>query len=191
MGGFGTQGFDGSKSNSVKVEGAEELQRKLLAIPGIIERKYLGAAMRKAVKPLEAALAANTPVGPTGNLRRSVASRVKNYSSGVAFGVVGYKRAVSEDSDDNKGYHSHLIEFGTNERRPRRAPFLSSFSISDWRPPGWVGDWPMVAKKVRGVRAMHPLGNAYVSVGNRCMTILISELYASLGEAVDDAGSGR
>jgi len=181
-------GFQGDRSNTVKLEGVEDLQRRLVRLPGAIGRRHLVAAMKKAVKPLEAELLATTPVGPTGNLRRAVDSRVLGYASGVAFGVVGYKRAVSKDTADNKGFHSHLVEFGTNERRPTKSPVLSSAGIQAWRPPGWSGRWPMVARYVRGARALHPLHHAFQAVGGRCAAILAAEMAAGFEAAAAESG---
>ena len=179
-------GFRGDRSNAVQITGVEDLQLQLVRLPGKVGKKYLVAAMKAAVKPLELELLATTPIGPTGNLRKAVGTRVLGYSSGVAVGVVGYKRAVSKDTDDNKGYHSHLIEFGTNERRPTKSPFLSSQGIAAYHPPGWSGRWPMVARYVRGARALHPLGRAFAAAGNQCAEILASEMASALEKAAAD-----
>jgi hypothetical protein len=180
-------GFQGNKSNSIRFEGAEQIQAAIASLPQRVADKHLSAAMEKAVRPMRALLMANTPIGPTGNLRAAVDSKVVFYPSGVAFGVVGYKRAVSEDTSDNKGYHSHLIEFGAADRRPTSGPFLSSQGISGWRPPGWRGRWPMVARYVRGTRAQHPLRRAYEATSSACLGILLSEMQNALSQAVDEA----
>lgn len=179
-------GFQGDRSNSVKIEGIESIQRALLALPGTVGRKYLGKAMKRAIAPMEAQLRANTPVGPTGNLRAAVGQKVRTYSSGTAFGIVGYKRAVSKDTADNKGYHSHFVEFGTNERRPTKAPFLSSYGIKDWRPPGWNGPWPMVARYVRGAKALHPLKRAWDATYSQCVGTLVVEMESAFEKAVEE-----
>lgn len=177
--------FDGSKTNSVRIDGADYLITALQSLPEAIGGKYLRAALAKGMKPVEAALIANTPVGPTGNLRAAAGNRTVYYrNSMVAFGVVGYKRAVSKDTADNKGYHSHFVEFGTNDRTPKKRPFLSSFRISDYNPPGWQGRWPMVARKVRGARALHPLGNAFVATSGQSLGIVISEMQSGLEKGI-------
>ena len=54
----------------------------------------VAAAIRKAIQPVTRRLRQVTPVGPTGNLKRSVASKVVQYKQvGVAVGIVGYTRA--------------------------------------------------------------------------------------------------
>jgi len=177
--------FDGSKSNSIRVDGGNELMASLQSLPQEIGRKYVKRAIDRAVKPMLAQLVANTPVGPTGNLKAAADKRTRFYNqSGVGFGVVGYKRAVSVDTADNKGYHSHFVEFGTNDRVPTRGPYLSSYAIRGWTPPGWSGKWPMVARRVRGARSLHPLGHAYASTSGQCLAILLSELAAGLEQGI-------
>lgn len=178
-------GFYGDKTNSVRIEGQEELLASLRSLPEAVGGKYMRAALAKGMATVEAALIANTPIGPTGNLKAAAGSRTVYYRANmVAFGVVGYKRAVSVDTADNKGYHSHFVEFGTADRTPKKRPFLSSYGISDWRPPGWNGRWPMVARKVRGARALHPLGNAFAATRSQALGIVISEMQAGLEKGI-------
>jgi len=184
-------GFDGTKSNSIRMEGADNVVAKLQSLPEAISGGYLRDAIKAGLAPVEAALLANTPLGPTGNLKASVGSAVRYYrGSMVAFGVVGYKRAVSKNTADNKGYHSHFVEFGTADRVPTHGPFLSSFGIRDWRPAGWKGDksWPMVARRVRGARSLHPLGNAYSATSSQARDIIAREMAAGLEKAQAEGG---
>jgi HK97 gp10 family phage protein len=183
------EGFRGDKSNSVRIEGVEELQYALASLPERIGNKYVTRAVRLAMPLMEAQLLANTPVGPTGNLRAAVGSKVRYYRrSGVAFGVVGYKRAVSEDTGDNKGYHSHFIEFGTAEREPREGPYLSTFKLAQagYMPPGWDGPWPMMARRVAGVRAMHPMRSAFDATHQQCTAKLTAELAVGLQRGIEE-----
>lgn len=182
-------GFDGTKSNSMRMEGADYLVAALQSLPEVIAGKYLRAPIKAGMAPVEAALLANTPLGPTGNLKAAVGSVVRYYrGTMIAFGVVGYKRAVSKDTADNKGYHSHFVEFGTEDRVPKRGPLLSSFGIRDWRPAGWQGDksWPMVARRVRGARSLHPLGNAFSATSSQARDIIVREMAAGLERARDE-----
>lgn len=84
--------------------------------------------MRKAIAPNVRALRAITPVGPTGNLKRAVASKVVKYpQDGVAVGIVGYTRAGRGEASSAAGgsvragkdraFHQWLIEYGTDVRR--------------------------------------------------------------------------
>lgn len=180
--------FNGDGSNSVRIEGADELIARLFAVPNNVGRKYLRKAVAAAMRPMKAQLLANTPLGPTGNLRMAVGDKVKIYDTGTAFGVVGYKRAVSKDTADNKGFHSHFLEFGTKERRPKHGPFLSSYRIRGWRPPGWRGQWPFALRIVRPARARHPMERAYQATAAQCVRILETEMAKALERATGNGG---
>jgi HK97 gp10 family phage protein len=102
----------------------EELRAELKKLPTNLAAKHLGAALRKAVQPGLTALRKNTPKGPTGNLRKSIKTKVKTYpKQGNAVGMVGYSWG-----GDSKGYHQGWLEFGTKERRTKEGNrFASSF----------------------------------------------------------------
>lgn len=87
----------------------------------------IGDAVRKAIQPMTRRLREITPVGPTGNLKRAVTSKVVKYKqSGVAVGIVGYTRAGQSGSASAAGgsvrvgkdraFHQWLLEFGTKRR---------------------------------------------------------------------------
>lgn len=92
-----------------------------------LQRKYMGSAIRKTLKPGIEQLRSTTPKGPTGNLKRAIASKVKTYKNGAAVGLVGYIAAGSKTKaksaaggkvrkGKNLGYHMGLLEFGTKDR---------------------------------------------------------------------------
>jgi hypothetical protein len=94
----------------------------------------LAPIIRKAIAPTTRALRSITPVGPTGNLKRAVASKVVQYKQdGVAVGIVGYTRAGRGSSSSAAGgsvragkdraFHQWWIEFGTDERKFTRPEF--------------------------------------------------------------------
>lgn len=106
---------------------AREAAAQLRALPGNIAAKHFAAALRKAMQPALSRLKANTPVGPTGNLRRSVAFVSRKYvKDKTAVGLVGYLAAGSQKSKSaaggsvrkgkDRGYHQGFLEFGTKER---------------------------------------------------------------------------
>lgn len=183
----GKEGFRGDRSNTVRIEGAEETIARLFALPGNLGRKYLRRAVSAAMRPMKAQLLANTPQGPTGNLRASVGEKVAIYESGTVFGIVGYRRAVSKSKQKGqKGFASHLVEFGTGERRPRSARML--VSQAGYRPPGWRGAWPMIARRAKPMRARHPMLRAYQAVGGQCASILEAQMAQALSNAISDSG---
>jgi hypothetical protein len=114
----------------------EQLRAKLRELPPNLQRKYLGAAIRKSLGPGLAALKTTTPKGPTGNLRRAIASKVKTYRSGNAAGLVGYVAAGSGKSvsaaggavrkGKDRAFHAGLVEFGTKDRATK-GPIASSY----------------------------------------------------------------
>lgn len=105
----------------------DDLRAELMQLPKNLAAKHLGAALRKAVQPGLTALRKRTPKGPTGNLRRSIKTKVKTYpKNGRAVGMVGYSWGW-----DSKGYHQGFVEFGTTDRTTKKGRFASSFQ---WKP---------------------------------------------------------
>lgn len=84
--------------------------------------------LRTAIRPTVNRLRQITPVGPTGNLKRAVTSKVIPYrADGTAIALVGYTRAGKRDSSSaaggavragpDRGFHQWWVEFGTDERK--------------------------------------------------------------------------
>lgn len=89
--------------------------------------KRMKEVLEKAIYPAYRRLRETTPVGPTGNLKRAVHSKVVQYPlDGVAVGIIGYRRAGKERSQSAAGgsvqtgpdraFHQWWLEEGTNER---------------------------------------------------------------------------
>lgn len=89
--------------------------------------RILAAALRKAVKPVEERLKQVTPIGPTGNLKRAVRTKVVSYSKdGAAVGLVGYLRTGeagwssaaggSVGAGPDRAFHQWWLENGTKAR---------------------------------------------------------------------------
>lgn len=127
----------------IKVEFPEldKLKRAYEFLPRSIAAKHMGAALNKAIDPAFRLLKTLTPRGPTGNLRRSIAKKVKRYtgspksrnpakSPGAAVALAGYvapPRKRSEELGRNqKGSHGGFLEFGT-KRRQTKSNIASSF----------------------------------------------------------------
>jgi HK97 gp10 family phage protein len=99
----------GSLELSMEFPELTQLREQFKELPKNIAAKHLGAALRKAMAPGQAALRKNTPKGPTGNLRKSIKTKIKVYAKdGNAVGLVGY--AIGQGS---LGYHQGFLEFGT------------------------------------------------------------------------------
>lgn len=101
------------------VEGVEQVLRGFANLSKGVQRKYLGAAVRKVVADAVPEVKALTPRGPTGNLRRSVGLKLeKKKKNATATGLVGYRRALG-GSNRELGFHAYWVEAGTKDRYPK------------------------------------------------------------------------
>lgn len=107
---------------TVGLPGLEAARDTLLNLGKSVSAKYQASALKKAAEQggTKQALRANTPRGPTGNLRRAIAVKTRRYPrSGVGIALIGFQsgRKINEPYDNKKlGYHQGLVEFGTKER---------------------------------------------------------------------------
>jgi hypothetical protein len=114
---------------TAQIAGLQELQTKLgeTLKDNPAKTKILAAAIEKAILPLELRLREVTPLGPTGNLRRAVASKVVQYGlDGRAVGIVGYRRSAKGGSASfgggsirvgpDRAFHQWWLENGTKPR---------------------------------------------------------------------------
>ena len=118
----------------------KELQRGFRELRPSLSRKYMGAAIRRSLKPAVSALRGNVVRGPTGNLRRAIASKVKSYRSGAAVGLVGFVAAGSLKSKSAAGgsvkigkdraFHAGFLEFGTKDRAIKTSSIRGGASIA-------------------------------------------------------------
>lgn len=111
---------------------ADELKRLRENIQKFFPKKeaaeVLGQAIGRALAPALVRLRENTPLGPTGNLRRAADMKVVEYANnGVAVGILGYRRATTPAADSSaaggsvkagpeRGYHQWWLEYGTQQR---------------------------------------------------------------------------
>lgn len=98
-------------------------------LPKSLAATTIGAAVKRALKPAEDKLKQLTPVGPTGNLKRGVATKTKRYTkTGTAVALVGYRKPPKGGSEppktgrkrrnkaNNKTQHQFMVEYGTGRR---------------------------------------------------------------------------
>ena len=109
-------------------EELKEFSRKIRQfLPPRQASMVIGEAIEKAIVPMTQRLRQITPVGPTGNLKRAVTSKVVKYEQdGVAVGIVGYTRAGEGKSRSAQGgkvragkdraFHQWWLEFGVKQR---------------------------------------------------------------------------
>jgi HK97 gp10 family phage protein len=107
----------------VDLIGGKELEQALLQLPKATAKGVLRRTLLKAAQPIEAQAAALAP-RDTGKLQESivVSTRLKkSQRRGPRFtGVEVFIGASS--SGNKKGYHAHLVEFGTSKMAAR--PFM-------------------------------------------------------------------
>lgn len=133
----------------VEFDNAElaRLRAEFARLPRNISARYLAAALRAASKPALAKLRQLTPRGPTGNLKRAIATKVKRYKSGNAVALVGYQ-AARGGGRKTRGYHQGFVEFGTKLRRAK-----GRFASTYWsKTPDRAGKFQVTTTR-RGARA--------------------------------------
>lgn len=120
-------------SVTVKIEGLDDVVKRMLEAPSKVERYVAAAAVRAAAKPVINRARSLLPTkrdGSTGQLRKSIGVRVKRYKGAVWAGVgprPGFKAVKRTTRDGKPVYHNptqiaHLVERGTSRARAR--PFL-------------------------------------------------------------------
>ena len=119
----------------------EELRDGFRALPKKLSAVTQGAAVKRAMHPAIAALKANSPKGPTGNLARAVKLKTVRYpKTGTGAAIVGYVKPGSGKAKSAQGgkvrkgsdraFHQFWIEFGTKERRIANPSKLRGYVIA-------------------------------------------------------------
>ena len=119
------------------------------ALPKSLASAAIGAGVKRAMKPAENVLKSTTPVGPTGNLRRGVATKAVRYTkTGTAVAVGGFRKPGSNkppkegtkrrNKPSDKTQHQFLVEYGTRPRVTKsgasRGPMPSKKPVQQaWR----------------------------------------------------------
>ena len=103
------------------------LAEQFRQLPKSLASAAIGAGVKRAMKPAEEELKRQTPVGPTGNLRRGIATKAKRYpKTGSAVAIVGYRKAGSgkppkqgakrRNKAADQTQHQFLVEYGSKPR---------------------------------------------------------------------------
>ena len=159
------------------IPGLESIRQAFLDLPKNLAAKHMAAALRRAALnggTLQA-LKANTPRGPTGNLRRSIAVKSKRYPrTGVGLAILGYQsgRKMDEPFDNKKlGYHQGLVEFGT---KPRFRKTKAGLQVSTGKMP------------VGGSYGRPPVRSAWEQTRSRVESLMVQELTAAFEKAAKE-----
>ena len=91
-------------NDATKLEGQEELNRKLGKMSESVGYKNMENILMGSAVEFKEALIAKAPVGPTGNLKRSPIAKAMKKSR-VPVVIAGIDRKIAP--------HAHLVEFGT------------------------------------------------------------------------------
>jgi len=119
----------------------EELREGFRKLPKGLSAITQGAAVKRSMQPAIAALKANSPKGPTGNLARAVKLKTVRYpKTGTGAAIVGYVKPGTGKSKSAQGgkvrkgadraFHQFWIEFGTKERRISQPSKMRGYVIA-------------------------------------------------------------
>lgn len=151
----------------------QDLIKRFRELPTNIAKKRMRSAIRKAIKPFEPTLRANTPYR-TGQLMRSIISKVKVYDKpthGAIVSVIGYARGSLQKRRgqfvvSGSGHHALLVENGTKPRTRKNG--------------GSCGTMP----------ARHMARRTLDATRQPVLSALVSELASALEKATQEIGNG-
>jgi hypothetical protein len=103
------------------------LAEQFRQLPKSLASAAIGAGVKRALKPAQEELKRQTPVGPTGNLKRGIATKAKRYpKTGSAVAIVGYRKSGTgkppkegtkrRNKASDKTQHQFLVEYGSKPR---------------------------------------------------------------------------
>ena len=103
------------------------LAEQFRQLPKSLASAAIGAGVKRALKPAEEELKRQTPVGPTGNLKRGIATKAKRYpKTGSAVAIVGYRKSGTgkppkegtkrRNKASDKTQHQFWVEYGSKPR---------------------------------------------------------------------------
>ena len=105
---------------AARISATSEIDRVLKALPDKTRRNVTRGAVSKAARIVVKEMKARAPVGPTGNLKASIGQiGVRDPGPQKLTRQVG---ALKGKGTRFKGYHAHLVEFGTSVAAPH--PFI-------------------------------------------------------------------
>jgi hypothetical protein len=117
----------------VSFTGVEKIDRVFRNLPKEMTHQVLGQAHAAAAKPLVEKEKLLAPEGPTGNLVDSIGAVKTSFKRASVVGEVkaGPRRGRY------KGYHGHLSEYGTRERRTKQGWRRGRMRAKPWARPAF------------------------------------------------------
>lgn len=164
--------------------------------------KHLKPAVEAAIQPGLKRLEKNVPIGPTGNLRKGLGTKLVKYMDTLTVvGLAGYKKKGGKGSTN----HMHLLEYGTKERTTR-GKFASSYRRqkfkASWPSRGadagrlsilpqnrfnfYYVNWKGGTVKTGKVEPMHIMEKTFQQSKSAMTSALRSELAARLSKATKE-----
>jgi hypothetical protein len=119
-------------ATDMTVEGVEEILRGFARLSAGVQKKYLGSSVREATKEEVKTIRSFTPLGPTGNLRRSVGFKLEKKKTTTAVGVLGYRN--SGGTNRELGSHAWWIANGVGARTPKGPVLAAPMALSKQYP---------------------------------------------------------
>jgi HK97 gp10 family phage protein len=120
-------------SQTVRIEGVEELRQILKRLPPAMGGEALKEAALEAMEPVLDKARQMVPV-KSGRLRRSLGIQIRNQSAAYIDVRVGanLERALGET-----GPHAHLVEFGSGPRYDKDGRFVGVMPAEPFMRPAW------------------------------------------------------
>lgn len=126
----------------LRITGWKEIERALRQLPPKLERRTMSEAMRTAGTPIKQAMrSALRGHKRTGDLRRSITSRVRRYGKGYVVGVYGPSWPL--------GAHAHLLERGTKERWTKHRAYRGRMPVIPFAKPAYESSKAEVQKRLQ------------------------------------------
>lgn len=114
--------------------GIKEIDQILTNVPIALTHAIVGQAGFKAAKPLVEKIKGLAPDGPTGNLVDSIGAVKMSLRSAQ---MVGEVRVGPRVNDPYRGFHGHLNERGTVQRRTKSGANRGRMTAKPFVEPAW------------------------------------------------------
>ena len=135
-------------SSGVKITGMKELNQVMSGLKKFNQHKIMGSVLYKASKPMMTAqkqIAAQKTTRRTGNLDTSIGRMKVSMKKAAEIGTV---RVGPRIGGRYKGYHGHLIEFGTKDRYTKKGAYRGRGPSLPFVAPAFTGQLEQVKKNI-------------------------------------------
>lgn len=128
-------------SVAIIVTGVEELDRSISNLDTRSQKRIARPAVSRAMTFLKRKIQKAAPVGPTGNLKKSIGTRFKK-DRGVTSGKVGIDVGeAAKRKYDVSAPHGHLVALGTQQRQTESGANRGKMPKNDFVSDTIDGNW--------------------------------------------------